>query len=152
MTINECIICWDNNCDHRCNICKSNICCSFCYNKLLKTTCPKCRGDHFKTQNKIKEGDFSFNKCCLSMNALSKTYQAITATSKWNNLENYIVDPTNGYMFSNEEFLNEILIETDRLNVGHSGASWGWVIREMDFIAKNGWELYTEEYINLIRS
>jgi hypothetical protein len=92
------------------------------------------------------EGDFSFIDDELSRDALSKTYQAISNTKNWENLKNFIVDESRGFMFSQSDFLSEIGNETERLGVGHSGSSWGWSMRNMDFISKHGWETYIKKW------
>ena len=144
--IMECIICYDAICEKKCEECESEICCNKCYAKLKKTTCPKCRANNFKELDISNEGIFSFyTGDNLFRNGLEKTYQAVTNTNNWENLSNYIVDPNKGFMFSSEEFLSEVSNETERLQVGHSGASWGCCMREMHYIAKHGWRIYVEK-------
>lgn len=94
------------------------------------------------------EENFLFIEDEMARNALSKTYQAISNTKNWENLKNFTVDENRGFMFSNEPFLKEIEEETERLNVGHSGWSWGWSMRNMDFISKYGWEKYVKKMNN----
>lgn len=38
-------------------------------------------------------------------------------------------------------------LSKDRVNSYHSGASYGFVLRQMEYIAKNGYEMYKTEYL-----
>ena len=140
----ECIICY-NECFElrKCNECVSDICCSQCFDNLTTSNCPKCRNSKFKTFN-YSEGLFDFINDEISRKTLNNTYKAITNTNNWENLKNFSVDLKKGFMFSSEDFLKEISDETERLNTGHSGASWGFCMRQMHEIAKNGWNNYKQ--------
>ena len=48
-----------------------------------------------------------------------------------------------GFMFSKDALLSKIGNEVDKEGkIGHSGSSYGWTMRQMEFIAKNGWDAY----------
>jgi hypothetical protein len=65
---------------------------------------------------------------------------AITATNLWDWLREYSPDKKTGFMFSDHPNLSTInsAMKFD----GHSGASYGWTMRQMEYIAKNGWESF----------
>lgn len=85
-------------------------------------------------------GDFSalpISKSTKEM--LSDAYNAISQNELWDYMKTY--EPNNGFMFSQPT--SEILRINRSLKYdGHSGASYGCTMREMQFIAKNGWESY----------
>ncbi len=41
--------------------------------------------------------------------------------------------------------LKQINTKILELYSGHSGSSYGWTMRQMQFIAKNGWDAYVKE-------
>jgi hypothetical protein len=143
----ECIICYNNFSQlNKCFECDSYICCDGCFNKLKNNACPKCRNDTFKKVKTIPEGDFSFINDNMLSDMLTKTYQAVTNTNNWEMVKDYKVDPKKGFMFSSEVFLLEISNEIDNLRVGHSGASWGFSMQQIAYIAKYGWKQYIDTY------
>jgi hypothetical protein len=69
---------------------------------------------------------------------LQDAYQAITACDLWEWMRTYAPEDGRGFMFGNhpnQEKINEKMTYT-----GHSGASYGWTMRAMEDIAKNGWD------------
>lgn len=71
---------------------------------------------------------------------LNDAYGAITATDSWDKMKNF-----NGesFMFNSEPWISNILTAMQYRN-NHSGASYGWTMRQMEYIAKNGWEAYVD--------
>lgn len=70
---------------------------------------------------------------------LQDAYDAVSAVSDgWEFLRTY--EPTNGFMFSSHPTLDAI--NAAMTYDGHSGASYGWTMRAMEFIAKKGWDAY----------
>ena len=61
-------------------------------------------------------------------------YEATEKAEAWDYLKNF--EPNNGFMFSNDTTVNKINanIKYD----GHSGSSYGWTMRQIQYIAKNG--------------
>ena len=90
--------------------------------------------------------NFSFINDEMTRDIIIKTYQAVSNTNNWENLKNYEVNPNNGFMFSNEQFLYDISIESDQLGAGHSGASFAYCMRNMHYIAKYGFENYVAKF------
>jgi hypothetical protein len=48
-----------------------------------------------------------------------------------------------GFMFSNA--IELALINAEMTYQGHSGSSYGWVMRQMEALAKKGWDVYANE-------
>jgi len=83
---------------------------------------------------------------------LKDMYGAIERLNLWNWLANYTVDEEKGIMFSSSPELELIAKETSEM--GHSGASFTFCLRQMEYIAKNGWIDYYRNYIapNLLKN
>ena len=75
---------------------------------------------------------------------LKDAYEAITISNKWNDLKNCTVE---SFMFHPPAFVSEIHKNMKLLD-GHSGASYGYTMRIMEFIAKNGWEAFKNSFQN----
>jgi hypothetical protein len=78
------------------------------------------------------------------MQMLETGLEAVQQTQgSWAFLANFN-DP-GGFMFAPlcnvHERLNELL---NVLYPGHSGASYGWTMRSLEYIAKNGWDAYVD--------
>ena len=90
-------------------------------------------------------GDFSHIDCDLTRGSLEGTYKAVSnVKGAWDFLKVYTPAEGQGFMFSSHRILTEISNETENLNVGHSGASWGMCMRHMEYIAKHGWDQYVK--------
>jgi hypothetical protein len=79
--------------------------------------------------------NFPLHYSKLEREMLADAYQAITACDLWDWMKNYT--PDKGFVFSSHPNL-------DRINAalkytGHSGTSYGWMMRTMENIAKLGW-------------
>jgi hypothetical protein len=92
------------------------------------------------------EGDFSvllgnngFSES--SIKYLQDAYDAITRLGLWKELSEFT--PNDGFMFSSSPFLGKIRSEM-KFMTEHSGSSYGWTMRQMEFIAKNDWNKYIE--------
>ena len=83
-------------------------------------------------------GDFSFHENYSE--CYSKTYEAVSAVGAWDFLKKY--EPESGFIWSSHPIVRRIGEECENLGVGHSGASFGVVMREMQLIAKRGWDGY----------
>ena len=84
-------------------------------------------------------GDFSFLPDESDRRQLADFYQAITKAEAWELLKQ---DPgEGGFMYSrtwNGEHIHKHMTTLDE----HSGASYGLSMRNMQYIAKNGWEAF----------
>ena len=86
-------------------------------------------------------GDFSFIKDASSRSMLEDAYKTITDLDLWNWMKSYTPEEGKGFMYSNHE---NITIIGKEMKTGHSGASFGWTMRNMEGIAKDGWEFYVK--------
>jgi len=84
-------------------------------------------------------GDFSFFPNESDRRQYTDLYQAITKAEAWELMKQ---EPgEGGYMFSSgwgEENIHRHMTTLDE----HSGASYGICMRQMQYIAKNGWEAF----------
>jgi len=76
-------------------------------------------------------------------------HKAISRCELWNWLQNYEPEEDKGFIFARNvpelDRLNEEM-HKDPVNEGHSGASYGCTIRNMEFIAKNGYQAFKAGY------
>ena len=95
-----------------------------------------------------RPGDFSSENTIdsHSLFMLDDAFKAVDSTPRgWEVLARPDVPGTNGFMFS--EFKDPLVKATieainKKLDSGHSGASYGWTMRNMESIAKKGWEVF----------
>ena len=89
----------------------------------------------------VTDGDFA--KLKLSDHEkmmLDDAYKAVSTTNKWSYLKNKNFDE-NGFMFCTD---NELSIISKAMKYqGHSGASFAWTMRNMEYIAKDGWTVFS---------
>lgn len=72
---------------------------------------------------------------------LTDAYAAVSTTpGGWDFLKTFVPASTEGFMFSRHPILTSI--SQNMSYDGHSGASYGWVMRNMEAIAKEGWDAY----------
>lgn len=64
----------------------------------------------------------------------------------WKYLSNYSPPADRGFMFSYGDDKIVTLVG-DNMEVGHSGASMGWTMRQIEFIAKNGVPAHREMFL-----
>ena len=86
-------------------------------------------------------GDFSFLDDDYRREMLEDAYNAVTVTNSWPLMGN---DPGDtGFTYSNAAYIKTINkeIKFD----GHSGSSYGWTMRQMQWIAQIGWMSYVSE-------
>ena len=84
-------------------------------------------------------GDFTFLPIALGeREMLDDAYKAVSVSESWDAMKQ---EPSGGgFMFSEDAWISQINrhIKYD----GHSGSSYGWTMRQMQFIALNGWDAY----------
>ncbi len=68
----------------------------------------------------------------------SDAYIAIEKAGNWEDLKKTQVE---SFMFSPPDFLGSITSQMKLMNQ-HSGASFGITMRNMEYIAKNGWDAF----------
>lgn len=65
----------------------------------------------------------------------------------WKYLSEYSPPSDHGFMFSAGDSDIVTLVQ-DQMEIGHSGGSMGWTMRNIEFIAKNGLPAHREMYRN----
>lgn len=80
---------------------------------------------------------------------LADAYDAITKADMWAYMRLPSTPGKDGFMFSSAMEL--ALINAEMQFQGHSGASYAWTLRQMEAIAKGGWEAYAAR-IRMTRS
>jgi hypothetical protein len=90
--------------------------------------------------------DFESIYTAYESTLLKDAYDAITACDLWQWFRNYYPDPERGFIFSNHPNLDRIHKQMKLYDM-HSGASYGWTMRQIESIAKRGWE----EHRNQVR-
>ena len=86
-----------------------------------------------------RPGDFSFLRDESSRRYANDTYQAVTKAEAWDLLKE---DPgEGGFMFSADKRY-KVIQDTMELRGEHSGSSYGWSMRQVQYIAQHGWNAY----------
>jgi hypothetical protein len=65
----------------------------------------------------------------------------------WKYLSEYSPPSSRGFQFSGGDD-NIVSLVQDQMETGHSGASMGWTMRNIEFIAKNGLPAHREMFLN----
>lgn len=93
----------------------------------------------------FEEGKFTYIKDPLSREMLVNAWNAITQLNLWD----YMKEKSDSYMLSNDNQVNLISEKMCELGYnGHSGFSFGWTMRQMQFIAINGEDVYMKQIIS----
>lgn len=93
----------------------------------------------------FSKGKFLYISDLSSREMLVNAWNAITELNLWD----YMRQDTYSYMLSNDNEINLISRKMEELGYdGHSGCSFGWTMRQMQYIAKNGEKTYADEYMN----
>ncbi len=103
--------------------------------------------DNTQSQTEIKTKElqqFNYVSDKLHQSMLKNAYQAINLTEMWD----YIKKNTNYFMINDD---NEIQIISQKMSeLGydtHSGSSFGWTMRHMQFIAQYGLEEHSKKWV-----
>jgi hypothetical protein len=97
-----------------------------------------------KTLQNFKKGEFLYiNNCSHTREMLSIGWKAINILELWD----YMKKETPSYMWSNDKEVNLIANKIIELGYdGHSGFSFGWTMRQLQYIAINGEEKYMDNF------
>jgi len=88
---------------------------------------------------------FGFVKDTATQKMLSTAYKAISVCRLWD----YMRKETESYQFSADSEVEKILSKIKELGYdGHSGFSFGYTMRQMQFIALYGLDIFRELYLN----
>lgn len=95
----------------------------------------------------IEPGDFSFLNAD-EREMLTDAYKAVTMTESWEAMKQ---DPgAGGFMFSGNEYMKPINAALKYND--HSGFTYGWTMRAIQFIAANGWDAYLEKRSDAVQN
>ena len=101
-------------------------------------TCPYCRAEIVLPVRVPKHGDFWFIKDSLFRESLEWDYQVMIENDLWESFKKRDDD---------KPFIYDELVTCYAWYLGHSGASWCISMRNMEYIAKHGWEAYVKSKI-----
>lgn len=77
---------------------------------------------------------------------LENAYQAITVVEGWEFMKTFN-DNQYGFMFSDSPMTGKIMNKMEELGYsGHSGGSFGWTMRNMEFLAKHGKDEFLSKF------
>jgi len=92
-------------------------------------------------------GQFEFIRDSDDRALYRNMHAAITQTELWDWMRTY--EPHEGFMNSEAPEVNRIntKMREDPISFNHSGASYGCMMRNMEFIAKNGYEAFKADIL-----
>jgi hypothetical protein len=94
----------------------------------------------------MQSSDFLKIKDESSRFMLENAYNAITLSEGWDFLRTFNYNQ-NGFMFSDNPMTGKIMSKMEELGYsGHSGFSFGWTMRNMEFLAKHGKEVFLARF------
>ena len=97
--------------------------------------------EHVRCQDNFIPGNFEYVTDNSEREILINAWQAITMTENWN----FVKQPIESFSWSNDPRINIISNKMVELGYnGHSGSSFGYTMRAMQYIAQNGEEKYKE--------
>ncbi len=127
---------------------------NLCLNKLHKKLKPNHACLNVPTKMSATPGDFSFITDSHEVTMLDSAYKAVSSVDNaWEFLKTYSPPEGEGFMFVRNAPYKLTQIEHAILDAdsGHSGSSYGFVMRAMEYIAKNGWDGYVDLRTNNIK-
>ena len=92
------------------------------------------------------DGKFDFIKEEQFRLCLEDAYNAVDEMNLWDYLQDNLFNSFAYYNGPYQELHHELLKKADKNNL-HSGASYGITMRNMEQIAKNGFEQWQRDYI-----
>lgn len=81
-----------------------------------------------------------------SKNMILAAIRAIDQLEAWDELASYSPPEDMGFMFDDSPLMKRINPKIAELYDGHSGSSYGWTMRQIEYIAKNGAEKYVSNF------
>jgi hypothetical protein len=111
---------------------------------------PPSAEDEFITNGDFVKGQFDYIKNNSEKRMLQTAYQAINILELWNYMKE---NPgQNGFVFSGDDRVRKIYNKIEELGYhGHSGCSFGCVLRDMQAIAKYGEKEYRKRYLSSLK-
>jgi hypothetical protein len=94
----------------------------------------------------FQPGKFKYLKTKQEREMLQSAYQAINILELWD----FLKQPSESFMFSDDKRVSLIYNKIEELGYwGHSGFTFGWTMRAMQHIAREGEEEYMKTYLNI---
>lgn len=90
--------------------------------------------------------DFTFISCSSTRNMINSGYHAIMRCEGWNILYDFSGE---SFMFSSDPQVCRLMSTVSKYyEGGHSGASMGYTMRQLEFIAKHGFASFKEQWMH----
>lgn len=97
------------------------------------------------TETNITDAEFNTIPDEHSRFMLKNAHQAITLTEHWQFMKTF---SEQSFMFSDSSAVSTIMSKMSQLGYdGHSGGSFGWTMRQMEFLAKNGKQAFLRQFV-----
>ena len=98
--------------------------------------------------DEANNGNFEFIEDYTNRKFLQSAYRAITVCNLWEWMKTYNPNGNQGFMLGSPNNLDTLYEEMkkDEINDYHSGVSHAFVMRTMEYIAKNGYDTYAVNY------
>jgi hypothetical protein len=97
------------------------------------------------TETNITDAEFNTISDEHSRMMLKNAHQAITLTEYWDYMRTF---SEQSFMFSDSPAVSTIMSKMIQLGYdGHSGGSFGWTMRQMEFLAKNGKQAFLQQFV-----
>jgi hypothetical protein len=111
---------------------------------------PPSAEDEFITNGDFVKGQFVYIKSNSEKRMLQTAYQAINILELWDFMKE---NPgPNGFTFSHDDRVRKIYNKIEELGYhGHSGCSFGCVLRDMQIIAKDGEKEFRKIYLSTFK-
>ena len=98
------------------------------------------------TETNITDAEFNTISDEHSRFMLKNAHQAISLTESWDFMRTF--SEQSSFMFSNSPIVSDIMKKMSELGYdGHSGCSFAWTMRQMEFLAKNGKEAFLQQFV-----
>ena len=97
------------------------------------------------TETNITDAEFNTISDEHSRFMLKNAHQAITLSEHWHFMKTF---SEQSFMFSDSSAVSTIMNKMSQLGYdGHSGCSFGWTMRHMEFLAKNGKQAFLQQFV-----
>ena len=92
----------------------------------------------------MEKPDFTFIKEGMTRDCIVNGYEAVSQLELWEWFKSYTLDEGEGFMFNDHPNVTKIGNKMHELpdSPGHSGFSFGFTMRHLHYIAKNGLDQY----------
>jgi len=96
------------------------------------------------------DGEFEFIKDETDRKLYKNMHNAISKTELWNWMRGYTPPEYNGFMFAKTPELIKIerSMAEEKIYECHSSSSYSCMMRDMEFIAKNGYATFKQDLLN----